>query len=89
MFLNVDHIKPRWAYGVELSMSSISNTKREYGVENSQLYCNSSSVGNKLKCPTDVKSSLQNIEMNSLQNLRVLCASHNKFRYKHEQLSLK
>jgi len=57
VFLNVDHIKPRWAYRSELLAGSRSVSKET--------------------------------EMNSSQNLRVLCASHNKFRYKHEQLNLK
>jgi len=49
VFLNVDHIKPRWAYRAELLAGSSSFSKE--------------------------------IGMNSSQNLRVLCASHNKFRY--------
>jgi hypothetical protein len=53
VFLNVDHIKPRWAYR---------------GCTN---------------------SGQQEIEINSPQNLRVLCASHNKFRYKNDQLRFK
>jgi hypothetical protein len=61
VFLNVDHIKPRWAYSLE----------------------------NAFKGVTGADSSQQEIEMNSVQNLRVLCASHNKFRYKQEQFGLK
>jgi hypothetical protein len=61
VFLNVDHIKPRWAYSLE----------------------------NEFKSVTGAELNQQEMEMNSVQNLRVLCASHNKFRYKKEQFGLK